>query len=85
MVRVTLPAGIESLSGRFGDVCFRTMKATGRTYMVRLPSRRRTRITASELEARERFKRRAQLVSQMRKAGSKLSTNELWEMAKRVL
>lgn len=85
MVRVTLPAGIESLSGRFGDVCFRTMKATGRTYMVRLPSRRRTRITASELEARERFKRRAQLVSQMRKAGSKLSTKELWKMAKRVL
>ena len=85
MVRVTLPSGIESLSGRFGDVCFKTMKATGRTCMVRLPSRRRTRITASELEARERFKHRAQLVSQMRKAGSKLSTKELWKMAKRVL
>lgn len=85
MVRVTLPSGIESLSGRFGDVCFKTMKATGRTCMVRLPSRRKTRITASELEARERFKRRAQLVSQMRKAGSKLSTKELWKMAKRVL
>lgn len=85
MARVTLPMGIKGISGKVGDVCFRTMKATGRAYMVRLPSRRRTRITASELEARERFKRRAQLVSQMRKAGSKLSTKELWEMAKRVL
>ena len=85
MVRVTLPEGIASLSGRFGDVCFRTMKATGRTYMVRLPRRRKTRVSATELENLERFKRRAQLVSQMRKAGSKLSTKELWEMAKRVL
>ena len=85
MARVTLPMGIKGISGKVGDVCFRTMKATGRTYMVRLPSRRRTRITASELEARERFKRRAQLVSQMRKTGSKLSTKELWEMVKRVL
>ena len=85
MARVTLPMGIQGISGKVGDVCFRTMKATGRTYMVRLPSRRRTRITASELEARERFKRRAQLVSQMRKTGSKLSTKELWKMAKRVL
>lgn len=85
MARVTQPMGIVSISGKVGDVCFRTMKATGRTYMVRLPSRRRTRITASELEARERFKRRAQLVSQMRKTGSKLSTKELWKMAKRVL
>lgn len=85
MVRVTLPAGIESLSGRFGDVCFKTMKATGRTYMVRLPSRRRTSVTATELENLERFKHRAQLVSQMRKAGSRLSTKELWKMAKQVL
>ena len=85
MARVTLPMGIKGISGKVGNVCFRTMKATGRTYMVRLPSRRRTRITASELEARERFKRRAQLVSQMRKTGSKLSTKELWEMVKRVL
>ena len=85
MARVTLPMGIKGISGKVGDVCFRTMKATGRTCMVRLPSRRRTRITASELEARERFKRRAQLVSQMRETGSKLSTKELWEMAKRVL
>ncbi len=85
MVRVTLPSGIESLSGRFGDVCFRTMKKTGTVYMAHLPRARKVKYSASGLEARERFKRRAQLVSQMRKAGSKLSTKELWEMVKRVL
>ena len=85
MARVTLPMGIKGISGKVGDVCFRTMKKTGTVYMTHLPRARKVKYSASELEARERFKRRAQLVSQMRKAGSKLSTKELWKMAKRVL
>lgn len=81
MAKVTLPMGIEKISGRVGDYCFRTMKATGRVYVGRMPQRRSTNAKESEQEAREVFKKRAQLVSQMRKAGSRLSTKQLWQLA----
>lgn len=81
MARVTFPMGIERVSGRVGDVCFRTMKATGRTYMSSMPSKRTTKLQASEIEARERFAKRAQVVNQMLKAGSKVSRKNLWKLA----
>jgi len=80
MARVTLPMGIERISGRVGNYCFRTMTATGRVYVGRMPQRRSTNVKESEQEAREVFKKRAQLVSQMRKAGSRLSTKQLWQL-----
>ena len=81
MARVTLPMGITRISGRVGNVCFRTMKATGKTYMTSLPSKRRTKPQASEIAARERFARKARLVRIMRQEGSKLTTKELWKLA----
>ena len=81
MARVTLPMGIEKISGRVGNLCFRTMKASGKVYMGRMPQERKTALKASELEAREVFKKRAQLVSMMRKVGSRLSTQQLWKLA----
>lgn len=80
MARVTLPMGIEKISGKLGNYCFRTMKATGRVYVSRTPQGRRTALKDTELKAREVFKKRAQLVSQMRKAGSRLSTKQLWQL-----
>ena len=81
MARVTLPMGIEKISGKVGNVCFRTMKSTGKVYVGRIPEGRRTRPKASELEAREVFAKRAQLVSLMHKMGSRLSTKQLWQLA----
>lgn len=81
MARVTFPMGIEKISGRVGNVCFRTMKATGKVYVGRMPEGRRTMPEASELKAREVFKKRAELVSLMRKMGSRLSTKQLWQLA----
>lgn len=85
MAKVTFPMGIQRVSGRVGNVCFRTMKATGRTYMTGLPSKRTTKPQAAELEARERFARKARLVSAMRHEGSKLTQKELWKLAEQVL
>lgn len=85
MAKVTLPMGIEKISGRVGNYCFRTMKATGRTYMTGLPSKRTTKLQTRELEARERFARKARLVKEMRLAGSKLTQKELWRIAEQVL
>ena len=85
MAKVTLPMGIQRVSGRVGNVCFRTMKATGRTYMTGLPSKRTTKPQASELEARERFARKARFVRAMQQEGFKLSRKQLWELAGKVL
>ena len=85
MARVTLPMGITRVSGRVGNVCFRTMKATGKTYMVGLPSKRTTKVQGRELEVRERFARKARLVKIMRQEGSKLSLKELWKLAEQAL
>lgn len=85
MARVTLPAGIASISGRVGNVCFRTMKATGKVFMSSLPEVRKSRPSAEELASRERFRKKAQLVSMMRKAGSRLSNKQLWELASKAI
>ena len=85
MARVTLPMGIAKISGRVGNVCFRTMRATGKTYISGLPSKRATELKPSEMEARERFARKAKLVRVMRHEGSKLTQKELWKIAEQVL
>ena len=85
MASVTLPMGISRISGKVGNMCFRTMKATGRTYMIRLPEGRKTVPNEAELARRELFKKRAQLVSQMQKAGSRLTQKELWKLAEQAL
>ena len=85
MAKVTLPAGIAGVSGRVGNMCFRTMKATGKTYMTSLPDKRKTAPKASELVARERFARKARLVKAMREEGSKLTQKELWKLAEQAL
>ena len=85
MAQVTLPAGIESISGKVGNMCFRTMKTTGKVYMSSLPQARRTQPSASELEARERFARKARIVKVMRQAGSRMTAKELWKLAEQAL
>lgn len=77
--------GISRISGRVGNMYFRTMKSTGRTYITGLPSKRTTQPLPSELEARERFARKARLVNIMRQEGSKLTRKELWKLAEQAL
>ena len=85
MALVTLPMGISRISGRVGNMYFRTMKATGKTYMMSLPGKRTTPPQPSEIEARERFARKARLVNFMRQEGSKLPRKKLWELAEQAL
>lgn len=93
MARVKLPAGIESISGRVGGVCFRTMKASGRVYMYPINVQRGangqnkgTKMPNVEEKARrERFAKRAGMVRYMRAAGSELSAKELWKITAQVL
>ena len=77
---IALPMGIMRISGKVGNVCFRTMKATGKVYVGRMPQARKTQPKAGELANQERFKKCARLVRLMREAGSRLSTKELWKI-----
>ena len=83
MARVTLPAGMKCISGRLGDVCFRTMKATGKTVVSRMPQARKSVPSAAEMASRERFALMAKTVNQMRRTGSKKSVKELWQIVKK--
>ena len=91
MARVTLPMGITRISGRVGNVCFRTMKATGKVYMHplkhderKVPVRKKTK-TVNEVENQERFAKRSHLVNQMLQGGSKLGRKELWDLVMKAI
>ena len=85
MARVTLPMGMRSISGKVGNVCFRTMKATGRIYVSSMPCVRKHALSEAERATRERFARKARLVKAMRQAGSKLTQKQLWKLAEQAL
>ena len=54
MAKVTLMDGIQSISGRLGDVCYRTQK-NGTVVVSMLPSKRRTRVSEKERAHRKWF------------------------------
>jgi len=84
MAKVTTMSGIASISGRLGNYCFRTMKATGKVYMHPLASKKQRPVkapSAAMVAQRERFGAITKIVAQMRKNGSKKSSKQLWKIA----
>ena len=86
MAKITLMSGIASISGRVGNCCFRTMKATGKVYMHQVKAKSqesRVRRPASEamVRQRKRFSEIAQIVARMKAEGSKKSRKQLWKIA----
>lgn len=85
MARVTPPMGIRSISGKVGNVCFRTMKSTGRVYVSALPAARKSALRPREVVNQNRFSKRAEIVRMMKKAGSKLPVKALWALVSQAL
>ena len=86
MAKITLMSGIASISGRVGNCCFRTMKATGKVYMHQVKAKSqesRVKRPASEamVRQRKRFSEIAQIVARMKAEGSKKSRKQLWKIA----
>ena len=84
MARVTTMSGIASISGRLGEYCFRTMRRTGKVYIHQMPSKKRQSMkapSAAMLAQRERFAAITKMVAQMRKNGTKKSSQQLWKIA----
>ena len=76
-------SGIASISGRLGNYCFRTMKATGKVYMHTVPSKKKEpkAPSATMIAQRERFAVVVKMVQQMQANGSKKSRKQLWKIA----
>ena len=85
MAKVTTMSGIASISGRLGNYCFRTMKATGKVYMHPVASKEQKGPTkapsAAMVAQRERFAAIVKMVTQMQANGSKKSRKQLWKIA----
>ena len=85
MAQIKMMSGIASISGRVGNFCFRTMRATGKMYMHRLPvggSQKRVKAPSeSMLVHQERFSAITKLVVQLRKSSTNKSSKQLWKIA----
>ena len=86
MAKITMMSGIASISGRVGNCCFRTMKATGKVYMHQVKGQRdKVQRTKEPSEAmirqRKRFSEIAKMVMQMKAEGSQKSRKQLWKIA----
>ena len=86
MAKITLMSGIASISGRVGNCCFRTMKATGKVYMHQVKAKsQESRVKRSASEAMVRQRKRlseiAKMVMRMKAEGSKKTRKQLWKIA----
>ena len=86
MAKITMMSGIASISGRVGNCCFRTMKATGKVYMHQVNVQRdNVQCTKEPSEAmmrqRKRFAAITKIVKHMLEEGSKKSRKQLWKIA----
>ena len=89
MAKIRMMSGIASISGRLGNYCFRTMRATGKVYMHALPGEderlkvkgERKEPSEAMMKQRERFAAITKMVAQMRQNGSRKSQKQLWKIA----
>ena len=80
MPRVRMMAGIASISGKFGNMYFRTDKKSGRVSLCRMP-KKTTGLSDKQRAHHERFAAIAKMVTQMLEDGSKKSRKQLWKIA----
>ena len=92
-MRIELIKGINNISGKSGNVLFKTYKrADGttetRAYLVpkaedgKYKYERSTPVSKHEIQIRALFSKRQQRVNQLLKANPKLSKKEAWKIAK---
>lgn len=81
MAKCKLPPFILSLSGKVGNLCFRT-SASGRTLLYPCPKKQQNKTpTQCETKARELFKERVIQVNNIKKQNPSISHKEAWKIA----
>ena len=81
MAKVKMMAGIEGISGKFGNMYFRTDKRSGNVSLCNMPKKNATGLSNKQRAHHERFAAIAKMVTQMRAEGSRKSRKQLWKIA----
>ena len=82
MPKVKMMSGIAAISGKFGNMYFRTDKRTGRVSLCHMPQKKAaTAPTEQQQKQKQRFATIAKIVRQMIAAGAKKSRKQLWKIA----
>lgn len=80
MAKCKLPPFILSLSGKVGNLCFRT-SASGKTSLYPCPKKQKNKTpTQKQLNTRELFKERVIQVNNIKKQYPNISSKEAWEI-----
>lgn len=81
MAKCKLPPFILSLSGKVGNLCFRT-SASGKTSLYPCPKKQQDETpTQKQLNTRELFKERIIQVNNIKKQNPSFSHKEAWKIA----
>ena len=84
MAHVTFPPFIQSVSGRVGNLFFRTTPS-GKTTIYAVSKLQRTSLpTENEMRARELFKQRVQQVNNIIKNDPKVTKAQAWKIVKQI-
>ena len=84
MAHVTLPPFIQSISGRVGNLCFRTSAEGKTTVYVNAKKSRSTPLTKQEVHARELFAERVQRVNKIMQENPSITRKQAWKIAKQI-
>ena len=81
MPKVKMMSGIAAISGKFGNMYFRTDKRTGRISLCHMPQRKASAPTAQQEAHKKRFAAIAKRVTELRQTYKRKTRKQLWKMA----
>lgn len=84
MAKITLQPFITSISGRIGNMYFRTYASGKTTMTTNQPRKRSTPCSEAEIQAKQLFAKRAAIVKNLRKQYPDKSLKDLWKIAKQM-
>lgn len=83
MAKVTLVPFIQSISGRVGNLCFRTSKGKTTVFFAK-ENTRTTPPTDAELNARNSFAQRVKMVNNIMRNDPSITRAEAWKIVKQL-
>ena len=82
MPKVKMMSGIAAISGKFGNMYFRTDKRTGRISLCHMPQRNASVPQTPQQEAhKKRFAAIAKRVTELRQTNKRKTRKQLWKIA----
>ena len=82
MPKVKMMSGIAAISGKFGNMYFRTYKRTGRVSLCHMPQKKAATAPTEQQQAhQQRFATIAKIVIELRQTHKRKTRKQLWKIA----